>query len=113
MLMRRVHRVVAYTKLSDQLNQVLQAYEILKQQAKRDGKGYIVSNAARKVLNASSPLSAGYTIMSQSIFRNHSDHDYYDKECTAHKKLKETTSRVRTDTPMTIVTEGVWPEERL
>ena len=54
----------------------------------QNGEPYIVSNAARKVLNTSSPLSEGYTIMSQSIFKNHSDHDFYDRECTAHKKLK-------------------------
>lgn len=78
----------------------------------QDGKPYIISNAARKVLNASSPLSEGYTIMSQSIFKDHSDHDFYDKECPAHKELKKTTSRVRTGV-MTVVTEGEWPEAKL
>lgn len=96
----------------------------------QNGEPYVVSNAARKVLNTSSPLSEGYTVMSQSIFKNHSDHDFYDRECTAHKKLKargshrgafsynsnlqlqETTSKVRTGV-MTIVTEGTWPEPKL
>ena len=78
----------------------------------KNGESYIVSNAARKVLNTSSPLSEGYTIMSQSIFKDHSDHDFYDKECPAHKTLKQTTSRVRTGV-MTIVTEGEWPEAKL
>jgi hypothetical protein len=88
---------------------VLKAYEVLKKDAKRvhlilpctpnkltdpsqNGEPYIVSNAARKALNTSSPLSEGYTIMSQSIFKNHSDHDFYDRECTAHKKLKACSS---------------------
>ena len=75
----------------------------------QNNEPYIISNAARKVLNPSSPLSEGYTIMSQSIFKNHSDHDFYDKECPAHKTLKQTTSRVRTGV-MTIVTEGEWTE---
>lgn len=57
-------------------------------ESSQNGEPYVVSNAARKVLNTSSPLSEGYTIMSQSIFKNHSDHDFYDRECTAHKKLK-------------------------
>jgi len=61
----------------------------------QNGEPYIVSNAARKVLNTSSPLSEGYTIMSQSIFKNHSDHDFYDRECTAHKKLKACGSQQR------------------
>jgi hypothetical protein len=99
---------------SEHIDQVLQAYEVLKKEAKRvyrrfilhasnksteslqNGEPYIVSNAARKVLNTSSPLSEGYTIMSQSIFKNHSDHDFYDRECTAHKKLKACTSQHRT-----------------
>jgi hypothetical protein len=49
--------------------------------------------------------------MSQSIFKDHSDHDFYDKECPAHKTLKQTTSKVRTGV-MTIVTEGEWPEAK-
>lgn len=63
--------------------------------ASQNGEPYIVSNAARKVLNTSSPLSEGYTIMSQSIFKNHSDHGFYDRECTAHKKLKACISQQR------------------
>lgn len=78
----------------------------------QDGEPYIISNAARKVLNTSSPLSEGYTIMSQSIFKDHSDHDFYDKDCPAHKELKKTTSKVRTGV-MTVVTEGEWPEPKL
>jgi hypothetical protein len=54
----------------------------------QDGKLYIVSNVSRRVLNTSNPLSEGYTISSQSIFKNHEDHDFYDKECPAHKELK-------------------------
>lgn len=54
----------------------------------QDGEPYIISNTARKVLNTSSPLSEGFTLASQSIFKNHADHDFYDKQCPAHKKLK-------------------------
>lgn len=76
----------------------------------QDGKPYIVSNVARRVVNTSSPLSEGFTISSQSIFKNKEDHDFYDKEvcyppydncgivladgpdsdmqCPAHKELK-------------------------
>ncbi len=55
---------------------------------RQDGKPYIISNVARKVLNTSSHLSEGYTISSQSIFKSHEDHEFYDKECPAHKELK-------------------------
>ena len=54
----------------------------------QNGKPYVVSNVSRKILNTDSPLSEGYTILSQSIFKNHDDHTFYDQECPAHKELK-------------------------
>lgn len=54
----------------------------------KNGKPYVVSNVSRKILNTDSPLSEGYTILSQSIFKNHDDHTFYDQECPAHKELK-------------------------
>lgn len=70
------------------MNLSLHTSNTLIESSSQNGEPYVVSNAAREVLNTSSPLSEGYTIMSQSIFKNHSDHDFYDRECTAHKKLK-------------------------
>ena len=40
------------------------------------------------------------------------DHEFYDKECEAHKELKKVTGAVRTGVA-TLVTEGEWPESRL
>lgn len=54
----------------------------------QDGKPYIISNTARKVLNTDSPRSEGFTLASQSIFRNHEDHTFYDEKCPAHQELK-------------------------
>ena len=89
----------------DDIERVLKQYEVLRKTAVRvsyflpcllqssadvekDGKPYIISNVSRKVLNTDSPLSEGYTISSQSIFKNKDDHEFYDKECPAHKELK-------------------------
>ncbi|KAK3056824.1 hypothetical protein LTR09_002617 [Extremus antarcticus] len=96
----------------EDIQSVLKQYEVLRKNAVKDGKPYIISNVARKVLNTSSHLSEGYTISSQSIFKSHEDHEFYDKECPAHKELKEVTSKVRQGV-MTIVTEGEWPETKL
>ncbi|KAF2171473.1 hypothetical protein M409DRAFT_63729 [Zasmidium cellare ATCC 36951] len=107
----------------EDVEKVLKAYEVLRSDAKRaslwrvplsllDGKPYVVSNTARKILNSSAPISEGFTVASQSIFKTHEDHDFYDKECPAHKKLKETTGPAKTGV-ITIVTEGQWPEPRL
>ncbi|KAF2211561.1 hypothetical protein CERZMDRAFT_18138, partial [Cercospora zeae-maydis SCOH1-5] len=72
----------------EDIQAVLKEYEILRKNALKDGKPYIVSNVSRRVLNTSSPLSEGYTIASQSIFQSHEDHDFYDQKCEAHKELK-------------------------
>ncbi|KAK4506382.1 hypothetical protein PRZ48_000112 [Zasmidium cellare] len=96
----------------EDVERVLKAYEVLRGSAKKDGKPYVVSNTARKILNSNAPISEGFTLASQSIFKNHEDHDFYDKECPAHKELKKTTGPVKTGV-ITIVTEGQWPEPRL
>ncbi|EME50309.1 hypothetical protein DOTSEDRAFT_41413 [Dothistroma septosporum NZE10] len=96
----------------EDIDAVLKVYATLRKNATKDGQPYIVSNVARRILNTSSALSEGYTIMSQSVFKDHKDHDFYDKECSAHKELKKTTSKVRTGV-MTIVSEGQWPEPEL
>nr|POE54576.1 hypothetical protein CFP56_41514 [Quercus suber] len=96
----------------EDIDAVLREYETLRKNAVKDGRPYIVSNVARRILNTSSPLSEGYTVASQSIFKNAADHEFYDRACPAHKELKKTTSRVRTGV-MTIVTEGQWPEPEL
>lgn len=101
----------------EDIQEVLKAYEVLRKNAVRvrtpsennrrraslafpildtrlivrhnqNGKPYVVSNVSRKILNTDSPLSEGYTILSQSIFKNHDDHTFYDQECPAHKELK-------------------------
>lgn len=81
----------------------------------QNGKPYIVSNVARRITNTSSPLSEGYTIMSQTLFSSQEDHEFYDKECPAHKQLKEVTGKARSgpSSVMTLVTEGEWPEPKL
>lgn len=60
------------------------------------GKPYIVSNESRRVSNTASPLSEGFTIISQTVFANWEDANYYDKECPAHLELKKVTGPVRT-----------------
>jgi hypothetical protein len=62
----------------------------------QDGKPYILSNESRRIANTSSPLSDGYTVISQTIFASWEDANYYDQECPAHMELKKTTGPKRT-----------------
>jgi hypothetical protein len=72
----------------DDIDAVLKQYEKVRQTSVKDGKPYIVSNFATKIINTDSPRSEGFTLSSQSIFENREDHDYYDNECPAHQELK-------------------------
>ncbi|KJX98587.1 hypothetical protein TI39_contig403g00006 [Zymoseptoria brevis] len=107
-----VKRLTLFKIPEESIDTVLQQYVKLRKDAVKDGKPYIISNTARKVLNTDSPRSEGFTLASQSIFRNHGDHTFYDEKCPAHQELKEVTAKVRTGI-MTIVTEGEWPEPEL
>ncbi|KAF2479468.1 hypothetical protein BDY17DRAFT_327434 [Neohortaea acidophila] len=107
-----VKRTTLFKIPEKNIDLVLKQYEVLRKTAVKDGKPYIVSNVARRITNTSSPLSEGFTISSQSVFRSKEDHDFYDKECPAHAELKKVTGSVRTGI-MTVVTEGEWPEPKL
>ncbi|ETN41884.1 uncharacterized protein HMPREF1541_03823 [Cyphellophora europaea CBS 101466] len=64
--------------------------------ATQDGRPYIVSNESRRVSNTDSPISDGFTVVSQTIFANWEDANFYDKKCPAHLELKKVTGPVRT-----------------
>ena len=70
------------------IDAVLKQYEKVRETSVKDGKPYIVSNFASRIINTDSPRSEGFTLSSQSVFENREDHDYYDNECPAHQELK-------------------------
>jgi len=43
------------------------------------------------------PRAQGWTVVSKSTFSSKADMDYYDKDCEAHKQLKQVVGPVRTD----------------
>lgn len=55
----------------------------------QNGAPYIVSNEASRVINSSEERSQGFTIIAVTTFNSKEDVDYYDKECSAHRKLRE------------------------
>jgi hypothetical protein len=70
------------------IDAVLKQYEKVRETSVKDGKPYIVSNYASRIINTESPRSEGFTLSSQSVFETREDHDYYDNECPAHQELK-------------------------
>lgn len=61
----------------------------------QDGKPYIISNEANRVINSHEERSQGYTIAVQTTFVSREDVEYYDKHCNAHKELKKVATPVR------------------
>ncbi|KAL2401036.1 hypothetical protein ABEF95_016761 [Exophiala dermatitidis] len=73
----------------EDIDAIIGQYEIMRTTAEKEGQKYIVSNEANRVLNTSEERSQGYTIVAVTTFKSKEDVEYYDKQCAAHKKLRE------------------------
>ncbi|KAK0718880.1 hypothetical protein B0T21DRAFT_374336 [Apiosordaria backusii] len=76
-------------KVPDPANQkkLVEAYERLAVEQKKDGKPYILYACA----GAANPdqRSKGYTVVANMKFASLEDMNYYDNECPAHAALKK------------------------
>ncbi|KAK5317125.1 hypothetical protein LTR93_008900 [Exophiala xenobiotica] len=73
----------------EDIDAIIAEYATMRASAQKDGAPYIVSNEATRVTNASEERAQGYTLIGVTIFKSREDFDYYDKQCAAHKKLRE------------------------
>ncbi|KAJ9613042.1 hypothetical protein H2200_002983 [Cladophialophora chaetospira] len=75
----------------EDIDAVLEQYQVLRNTAQKDGKPYIISNEATrvKVTKTDDEPAEGYTLIGVTTFKSREDFDYYDNECAAHKKLRE------------------------
>ncbi|EXJ92070.1 hypothetical protein A1O3_00620 [Capronia epimyces CBS 606.96] len=73
----------------EDIDAILAQYEVLRATAEKDGRPYIVSNEANRVLNTAEERSQGYTLVAVTTFKSREDVEYYDKQCSAHKKVRE------------------------
>ncbi|KAF1911319.1 hypothetical protein BDU57DRAFT_524379 [Ampelomyces quisqualis] len=75
-------------KVTDQdtIQQAIQKYATLAQDAKKDGKQYIHMAAANATRD--DPRSQGYTMVARTVFGCKEDMDFYDTECAAHGAIK-------------------------
>lgn len=70
----------------------------------QDGKPYILDIQAYKTI--SDQRNQGYSIVAWTKFKNEEDMKYYDSECAAHKKLKQSTVGMVEVPPLTMYMEG-------
>ncbi|KIW60976.1 hypothetical protein PV05_01149 [Exophiala xenobiotica] len=73
----------------EDIDAIIAEYGTMRTSAQKDGAPYIVSNEATRVTNASEERAQGYTLIAVTTFKSREDFDYYDKQCAAHKKLRE------------------------
>ncbi|KAH8907440.1 hypothetical protein BR93DRAFT_926487 [Coniochaeta sp. PMI_546] len=85
----RVLRTTMF-RIADPAHQqkLIQAYNKLAAEQKKDGKPYILYMAAGIAVDPA--RSKGYTVVSRSEFASMEDMRWYDESCPAHAALKET-----------------------
>lgn len=72
----------------------------------QDGKPYIVYLCAG-LANPEDPRHKGYTVVSQTKFKNLEDMKFYDEQCTAHQELKTLVKGLGPDgPPLTVYFDG-------
>ncbi|OTB03900.1 hypothetical protein M426DRAFT_321396 [Hypoxylon sp. CI-4A] len=82
-----IHRVTLFNVPKDEdIDFLLGQYQVLKQEALRDGKPYIQSVVAGRALP--DDRSRGYTLVAKTTFSSLDDMKFYDNECGAHKRFK-------------------------
>ncbi|KAK3397874.1 dabb-domain-containing protein [Sordaria brevicollis] len=98
----RIHRMTLF-KIPDEMNQkrLLDAYHVVAEEQKKDGKPYILQLTAGKTLP--NDKSKGYTVASYIEFASLDDMHYYDNECLAHSLLKEMAPSLGMMEPPTIL----------
>ncbi|PSK48648.1 hypothetical protein B9Z65_59 [Elsinoe australis] len=84
----QVDRVTMF-KIPDSKAQeeILSKYKSLRADALKDGKPYIVSAKAGYTEN--DPRNQGFNIVANTTFASMADFEFYDKDCEAHKVIRE------------------------
>ncbi|KIX98494.1 uncharacterized protein Z520_05795 [Fonsecaea multimorphosa CBS 102226] len=79
---------------------LIEKYNILRETNKKDGKPYIRSIIAKPTI--ANRLDNGYNFVAITTFDSLEDLEFYDKECPAHKKLKEFSNQVTERPPQSV-----------
>jgi len=111
MSQKAIHRVTLFKiPKEEDRDTAVERYRILKQEAVKDGKPYILAVDAGKAFP--DQRSQGYTIVAKTTFASKEDMDYYDTECQAHKNLKATMSKLQ-EGVLTAYFESIFDGARL
>jgi len=85
----QVIRVTMFKLLtSEQVGIAVSGYQELAKAQSKNGNPYILSLEAGPTYDDA--RNQGFTFVAKTVFKNREDHDFYDKDCPAHKVFKQT-----------------------
>ncbi|KAJ4359554.1 uncharacterized protein N0V89_000109 [Didymosphaeria variabile] len=87
------------------VQQAVQKYSTLYQEALKDGKPYIQISAGH--VTHSDPHSRGYTFVARTVFLSKEDMDYYDEKDEKHGEIKSLLKgKVEEGPPVVVCMDG-------
>ncbi|KAK7179659.1 hypothetical protein DPSP01_011592 [Paraphaeosphaeria sporulosa] len=87
------------------VQQAVQKYNTLAQDAQKDSKPYIQLSAGHAL--HSDPRSKGFTFLARTVFLSREDMAYYDEKCEAHGAIKTLLKgKVEDGPPVVCVMDG-------
>jgi len=72
---------------SEQVAVTIASYKELAKTQAKNGKPYILSLESGP--SHEDARNQGYSYVSKTVFKNREDHDFYDKDCPAHQRFKQ------------------------
>jgi len=88
----------------DVLDQALQKYSTLAQDALKDGKPYI--HGASAIQLYPDPRSQGFTLLARTVFASKADMDFFDNEDGAHGGIKALIRPCLGEMPLVVYGDG-------
>jgi len=73
----------------EDMDTVIDAFKVVRETARKDGKPYLVSLDVGRTAAASDPRAQGWTLVANTIFNSKEDMEYWDKDCEAHRELRK------------------------
>lgn len=87
------------------LQEAIQKYSTLAEDALKDGAPYIQFSSANRVHD--DPRSQGFTLLARTIFESKEDMDFYDHEDEAHKGIKALIKPKIVEMPLIVYSDSV------
>jgi len=99
-----ITRVTMFKLTEEDIKKVLAQYEVMKTTSKKDGKPYMITVNAQRIIE--DPRNQGYTLASHTTFASLEDMKFYDEGDEAHEELRKVVKPLIKGPPMTVYWES-------